>query len=92
MAGDLPAGKYSAVLVGAWWPQPSSALRAGVQRWNMQQQLQEPHAQDLHRQWIQLAAANTGYTADDLVLRFHKSGKQHVDLVEKYQAPVGLSS
>ncbi|WP_235626639.1 hypothetical protein, partial [Mycobacterium tuberculosis] len=30
MAADLPPGRWSAVLVGPWWPAPSAALRAAA--------------------------------------------------------------
>src|SRR6516165_1198931 len=85
MAGDLPAGKYTVALIGAWWPQPSPALRAGAQQWVTQKQLQEQYAQDLHGQWTVLASANQGHTADDLVFRFQQGEKHHLDLAEKYQ-------
>jgi hypothetical protein len=86
MTGDLPPGKYSAALIGAWWPQPSSALRAGAQSWSLQQQQQEEYAQGLRTQWTQLASVNKGHTADDLVSRFQQGEKYHLDLAEKYQA------
>ena len=85
MPGDLPAGKYTAVLVGAWWPLPSSTLRAGAQHWGGQQQQQEQYAQDLRSQWTRLASGNQGHTADDLVSRLHKGEKYHLDLAEKYK-------
>src|ERR1700739_3052617 len=86
VAGDMPAGKYTPALIGAWWPQPSSALRAGAQHWRAQQQQQELYAQELHGQWTVLASANQGHTADDLVSRFQHGEKHHLDLAEKYQA------
>lgn len=33
MAGDLPAGKWTAALIGPWWPAQSTALRAGARHW-----------------------------------------------------------
>lgn len=83
MAGDLPAGKYTAALIGAWWPQPSSTLRDGARHWGVQQQQQEQYAQGLHSQWAQLAARNQGHTVDDLVSRFQQGEKHHLDLAEK---------
>lgn len=85
MAGDVPAGKYSLPLVGAWWPQPSTTLRTGAAYWQGQLQQQEQYAQDLHGQWMQLAAHNQGHTVDDLVSRFQHGEKHHLDLAEKYQ-------
>lgn len=86
MGPDLPAGKHTLALVGAWWPQPSTSLRAGAAHWRAQQQQQEQYALDLHGQWTQLAASNTGHTIDDLVSRFQQGEKNHLDLAEKYQA------
>ena len=85
MTGDLPAGNYTAALIGAWWPKPSSTLRAGAQHWRVQQQQQEQYAQGLHSQWTVLASANEGHTADDLVFRFQQGEKHRLDLAEKYQ-------
>ncbi|MCV7445795.1 DUF5631 domain-containing protein [Mycobacterium paraense] len=85
MTGDMPPGKYSAALVGAWWPQPSTTLRAGASYWKAQLQQQEQYAQDLHGQWTQLAAHNQGHTVDDLVRRFQDGEKYHLDLAEKYK-------
>lgn len=86
MAGDMPAGKYSAALIGAWWPQPSGMLRASAEHWRSQRLLQEQYARDLHAQWTQLTAHNQGHTVDDLVSRFQQGEKHHLDLAEKYQA------
>ncbi len=46
---------------------------------------QEQYAQDLHRQWTQLAARNQGHTADDLISRLQEGEKHHLDLAEKYK-------
>ena len=86
MGADLPAGKYTLPLIGAWWPQSSATLRAGAAHWRaQQQQQQEQYAQELHSQWIQIASHNQGHTADDLVLRFQQGEKHHLDLAEKYK-------
>lgn len=86
MGPDLPGGKYTPPLIGAWWPQPSTTLRTGAANWSAQQRDQESYAQDLHNQWIQLAAHNQGHTVDDLVSRFQHGEKHHLDLAEKYKA------
>jgi hypothetical protein len=86
VTGDLPGGKYTAALVGAWWPQPSISLRAGAAHWRAQQQQQEQYAQQLRMQWTLIASSNKGRTADDLVSRFQQGEKFHIDLAEKYQA------
>ena len=86
MAGDLPAGRYTTALIGAWWPQPSLTLRASAQGWSVQQQEQEQYAQGLRSQWTQLASRNKGHTVDDLVFRFQQGEKYHLDLAEKYKA------
>ncbi len=72
-------------LIGAWWPQAPSALRTGASHWRAQQREQEQYAQDLHRQWTQLAARNQGHTADDLISRLREGEKHHLDLAEKYK-------
>ncbi|MCV7377162.1 hypothetical protein BST11_19410 [Mycobacterium alsense] len=84
MAGDLPAGKYTAALIGSWWPQPASTLRAGAQHWLALAEQQERYAQSLRNQWTQFASRNQGHTADDLVYRYQKGEKFHLDLAEKY--------
>lgn len=85
MAGDLPPGKWSAVLVGAWWPQPPDLLRQSSQHWGSAAAEQEHFAQDLRNQSNQLSR-NQGVTADDLIERFHDGEKFHLDLAEKYGA------
>ena len=85
MPGDLPGGKYTVPLIGAWWPDAPSALRTGASHWRAQQREQEQYAQDLHRQWTQLAARNQGHTADDLISRLQDGEKHHLDLAEKYK-------
>lgn len=86
MGADLPAGKYTASLVGAWWPQPSTALKAGAAHWRLLQEQQEQYARDLRNQWTQLGSRNQGHTVDDLVTRLQKGEKYHLDLAEKYKA------
>jgi Family of unknown function (DUF5631)/Family of unknown function (DUF5632) len=86
MGLDLPAGKYTPALIGAWWPRPSTTLRSGAAHWRAQQQQQEQYALELHSQWLQLAASNQGHTVDDLVSRFQQGEKHHLDLAEKYAA------
>ncbi|WP_172405458.1 DUF5631 domain-containing protein [Mycobacterium paraense] len=85
MGADLPAGKHTAELIGAWWPQSSASLRAGAGHWRTQQHQQEQYAQDLRGQWTQLGAHNQGHTVDDLVYRFQQGEKHHLDLAEKYK-------
>jgi hypothetical protein len=85
MPGDLPGGKYTVPLIGAWWPQAPWTLRTGASHWRAQQQQQEQHAQGLHRQWTQLAARNQGHTADDLISRLQQGEKHHLDLAEKFK-------
>ena len=85
MPGDLPGGKYTVPLIGAWWPQAPSTLRTGASHWRAQQREQEQYAQDLHRQWTQLAGRNQGHTADDLISRLREGEKRHLDLAEKYK-------
>lgn len=85
MGVDLPPGTWTAALIGVWWPGPSTALRAGAQHWNEACVEQQLYSQMLRTQWTAFAAHNQGHTADDLVDRFQKGEKFHLDLAEKYQ-------
>lgn len=85
MAVDLPPGKWSAALVGAWWPAPPTALRAGAQHWSQASAEQQGYSQHLRNQWTRIAAHNEGHTADDLISRYQQGEKFHLDLAEKYQ-------
>nr|WP_156765572.1 DUF5631 domain-containing protein [Mycobacterium sp. 1245499.0] len=85
MVADLPPGKWSAALVGAWWPTPSTALRAGAQHWAQASAEQQEYSQHLRTHWTKIAAHNEGHTADDLISRYQQGEKFHLDLAEKYQ-------
>lgn len=84
MAGNLPSGKWSAALIGAWWPQPPTALRTGAKQWQAQTTQQQHYAQDLRNTCMRLSSQNQGHTADDLISRYQQGEKQHLDLAEKY--------
>ncbi|MDV3268920.1 DUF5631 domain-containing protein [Mycobacterium avium] len=86
MGVDLPAGTWTAALIGPWWPAPSTALRAGAQHWSEACVEQQAYSQTLRTQWTLFAAHNQGHTADDLIDRFQQGEKFHLDLAEKYQA------
>ncbi len=88
MAADWPSGNYTARLVGAWWPQPASVLHAAADHWSAQQQQQERYALELHNKWTRLAAQNQGHTADDLISRFQRDERLHIDLSEIYKIKV----
>lgn len=85
VAVDLPPGTWTAALIGAWWPAPSTALRAGAQHWGEACAEQQLYSQTLRAQWTLFAAQNQGHTADDLIDRFQEGEKFHLDLAEKYQ-------
>ena len=85
MAVDLPPGKWSAALVGAWWPAPSTTLRAGAQHWSQASAEQQGYSQHLRGLWTKIAAHNEGHTADDLISRYQQGEKFHLDLAEKYE-------
>ncbi|UXA07261.1 DUF5631 domain-containing protein [Mycobacterium sp. SMC-2] len=89
MAVDLPPGKWTAALIGPWWPAPSTALRAGAQHWSQVCAEQQLFSQDLRSQWTMIAAHNQGRTADDLISRYQQGEKFHLDLAEKYQSKAG---
>nr|WP_156744813.1 DUF5631 domain-containing protein [Mycobacterium sp. 852014-52450_SCH5900713] len=89
MGVDLPPGKWTAALIGPWWPMPSTTLRAAVQHWNQACVEQQLFSQNLRGQWMTVAAHNRGRTADDLISRYQEGEKFHLDLAEKYQAKAG---
>ncbi|CCK64244.1 Conserved protein of unknown function [Mycobacterium canettii CIPT 140070017] len=76
MAADLPPGKWSALLVGAWWPAPPDAPKAGVIYWREAAQLKHDEANDLQNERSRLAI-NQGRTADDLMERYWR-GEQRL--------------
>ncbi len=76
MAADLPPGRWSAFLVGAWWPAPPDALTAGVTYWREAAQLKRNEANDLRNERSRLAV-NQGRTADDLIERYWR-GEQRL--------------
>lgn len=92
MAVDLPPGAWTAALIGAWWPAPSTALRAGAQHWNAACTEQQLYSQTLRTQWTLFAAHNQGHTADDLINRFQQGERFHLDLAEKYQTKASAFS
>lgn len=55
MAGDLPPGRWSALLVGAWWPARPDAPMAGVTYWRKAAQLKRNEANDLRNERSLLA-------------------------------------
>ncbi|WP_230864463.1 hypothetical protein, partial [Mycobacterium canetti] len=76
MAGDLPPGRWSALLVGAWWPAQPDAPMAGVTYWREAAQLKRNEANDLRNERSRLAV-NQGRTADDLLERYWR-GEQRL--------------
>lgn len=76
MAGDLPPGRWSALLVGAWWPARPDAPMAGVTYWREAAQLKRNEANDLRNE-RSLLAVNQGRTADDLLERYWR-GEQRL--------------
>ncbi|VAZ95034.1 hypothetical protein LAUMK4_03007 [Mycobacterium persicum] len=79
MAADLPPGKWSAVLVGPWWPEPPHAPAAGFLYWRQAGDAKGREASDLQNARSQLAV-NKGQTADDLLERYWR-GEQRVTTI-----------
>ncbi|KAN65617.1 hypothetical protein AJ07_03749, partial [Mycobacterium tuberculosis MD16775] len=50
VAADLPPGRWSALLVGAWWPAQPDAPMAGVTYWREAAQLKRNEANDLRNE------------------------------------------
>lgn len=76
VAVDLPPGRWSALLVGAWWPARPDAVTAGVAYWRQAGEHKRQEAGDLQNTRSQLAV-NKGRTADDLLERYWR-GEQRV--------------
>ncbi|WRO42149.1 hypothetical protein MUW33_2199 [Mycobacterium canetti] len=76
VAGDVPPGRWSALLVGAWWPARPDAPMAGVTYWREAAQLKRNEANDLRNE-RSLLAVNQGRTADDLLERYWR-GEQRL--------------
>ncbi|MCV6984822.1 DUF5632 domain-containing protein [Mycobacterium shinjukuense] len=76
MAADLPPGRWSALLVGAWWPARPDAPMAGVTYWRQAGELKRNEASDLQNERSQLSR-NRGRTADDLLERYWR-GEQRL--------------
>lgn len=88
MAADLPPGRWSAVLVGPWWPAPSAALRAAAQHWATWAMQKQELARNLISQH-DLLLRNQGRTAEDLIGRYLRGAKSEVTKAEKYEIKKG---
>ncbi|WRO42151.1 Hypothetical protein MUW33_2201 [Mycobacterium canetti] len=82
MAGDLPPGRWSALLVGAWWPARPDAPMAGVTYWRKVAQLKRNEANDLRNE-RSLLAVNQGRTADDLLERYWRGEQRLATIVHQ---------
>lgn len=82
MAGDLPPGRWSALLVGAWWPARPDAPMAGVTYWREAAQLKRNEANDLRNERSRLAV-NQGRTADDLLERYWRGEQRLATIVHQ---------
>ncbi|ACC41501.1 conserved hypothetical protein [Mycobacterium marinum M] len=69
MGADLPPGRWSAWLVGPWWPAPPGSPAAGVSYWRQAGEIKQNEARDLQIERSRLAV-NQGRTADDLMGRY----------------------
>ncbi|MEK0741824.1 hypothetical protein OSH42_22085, partial [Mycobacterium ulcerans] len=79
MVADLPLGKWSAWLVGAWWPAPPEASAAGVTYWHRAGAIKHSEARDLQNERSRLAV-NQGRTADDPMDRYWR-GEQRLTAI-----------
>lgn len=66
---DLPPGKWSFYLVGAWWPSPPTAPQNGVQHWSSQSGAKEQEAVELKAFTDGVSARNSGQTTEDELIR-----------------------
>ena len=83
VAGDLPPGKWTAALIGPWWPAPSTTLRGAAQHWAEWTTQKQQLAQSLHNQ-RELLSQNQGRTAEDLISRYYQGEQSELDRAEKY--------
>lgn len=79
MPADLPRGKWSMLLVGAWWPARPDAPAARVSYWRHAGEVKRQEASDLQNPRTQLAV-NKGQTADDFLERYWR-GEQRITTV-----------
>ncbi|MCV7383037.1 DUF5631 domain-containing protein [Mycolicibacter longobardus] len=66
---DLPPGKWSFYLVGAWWPGPPTEPKQGVQHWSGHSAAKEHEAVELQAFTNGLTARNSGHTTEDELMR-----------------------
>lgn len=84
VAGDLPPGKWTAALIGPWWPASATILRAAAQHWIAWMTQKQELAQSLRNQ-RELLCRNQGKTAEDLIARYFEGETSELDKAEKYQ-------
>ena len=66
---DLPPGKWSFELVGAWWPAPPTEPTSGFQHWSDQSSAKEREAVELQAFTDGVSARNSGQTTEDELMR-----------------------
>lgn len=76
VGADLPPGKWSAWLVGAWWPALPDAPATGATYWRGAGEIKHNEARDLQDERSRLTV-NRGRTADDLMDRYWR-GEQRL--------------
>ncbi|QUR67916.1 DUF5631 domain-containing protein [Mycobacterium spongiae] len=82
MPVDLPPGKWSAWLVGAWWPARPDAPTSGVGYWRQMSQLKRNEAANLRDERSRLAV-NQGRTAEDLMERYLRGEQRLATIAEQ---------
>lgn len=78
-------GKWTAALIGPWWPAASIALRTAAQHWLGWMTQKQDLAQSLRSQ-RELLSRNQGKTAEDLIGRYFLGEQSELDRAEKYKA------
>ena len=66
---DLPPGKWSFYLVGAWWPGAPTQPESGIQHWSSQSGAKENEAIELREFTYGVGARNSGKTTEDELIR-----------------------
>lgn len=75
MATDLPPGRWSPLLVGAWWPARPDAPTTGVRYWGRAGESKRNEARELQNERSRLAV-NQGRTSDDLMERYWRGERR----------------
>lgn len=83
MSGDLPPGKWTAMLIGPWWPPDPEQWAARAAHWRalVDQRVNEAAGYSRTRDSLMV---NQGVTADNLIALYKRNINRLLDHAEKY--------